>query len=501
MNNEIPVHEAVLENDNETPVDVSLVDNEKLTDVTLVNKVFETAATMFANAQLEEKNEPLDEDLLKVFEDLEQNGFEEELYLKIKKKPAITSVEILPPIKHITMNSRKITKKQKEVDNDQNSEKHSPELVSEVMKLGEKIITMVENQKDGDKDKDEKQRPVSPPAMHKSGKHGQKIITVDDDNEEEDKLNIYLMPLTRHMSCLTADRSLNKRHSILETSPISYCRICLGDFIAAGPNKDTLNSTFIIRSTCGHSYHIECLQNSLSSSGIVKDESITLKKINKILLSYCPRCAEKNMLSTSPLSSSSATTPTLAFSTIVTSCATFTSATSSSTTSLTQANNSVVMSSLIAISQASPISLDSSNADATSYSTNEVLLSNIHNNEFDNNAAVNVDHSPVNVIDSLQSNSSIIDNSIQVSPLLVYRRSPNHLLELRRDILQRLSFVKPKDVWISYNKVNVRLKTGSPIALKDRNDVYLLPMPQQSYTLNNQSYTNHNSRNHNNLRN
>ncbi|KAF7994328.1 hypothetical protein HCN44_003418 [Aphidius gifuensis] len=45
---------------------------------------------------------------------LEENGLEEKMYLEIKK-PAITSVEILLPTKRITMNSRKITKKQKDL--------------------------------------------------------------------------------------------------------------------------------------------------------------------------------------------------------------------------------------------------------------------------------------------------------------------------------------------------------------------------------------------------
>ncbi|XP_044014024.1 uncharacterized protein LOC122856422 [Aphidius gifuensis] len=103
------------------------------------------------------------------------------MYLE-NKKPAITSVEILPPTKRITMNSRKITKKQKEVENDQNGEKHSPELVSESMKLGEKIITLAENQKKRSKDGNtKKEDPVLP---IRSGKHGKKIIAVDDDEDD-----------------------------------------------------------------------------------------------------------------------------------------------------------------------------------------------------------------------------------------------------------------------------------------------------------------------------
>ncbi|KAF7998565.1 hypothetical protein HCN44_010973 [Aphidius gifuensis] len=189
INNEIPVNEPVRENDNETPVDGPGVENEIPADDVMINNEisvnesvrenvnneipvdvsgekndmayvdleYETAAAMFANAQFEVKeNEPIDEDFDKFLEDLvqnalEENGREEKMYLEIKKL-AITSVKILPQTKRITMNSRKITKKQKEVENNQNGEKHSPELVSESMKLGKKIITLAENQKKRSKD-------------------------------------------------------------------------------------------------------------------------------------------------------------------------------------------------------------------------------------------------------------------------------------------------------------------------------------------------------------
>ncbi|KAF7994327.1 hypothetical protein HCN44_003417 [Aphidius gifuensis] len=115
ITNEIPVDEFVRENvNNEIPVDVSGEKN----DMAYVDLEYETAAAMFANAQFEvNENEPIDEDLDKVLEDLvqnalEENNLEEKTYLEIKK-PAITSVKILPLTKRITMNSQKITKKQK----------------------------------------------------------------------------------------------------------------------------------------------------------------------------------------------------------------------------------------------------------------------------------------------------------------------------------------------------------------------------------------------------
>ncbi|KAF7995296.1 hypothetical protein HCN44_005956 [Aphidius gifuensis] len=76
------------------------------------------------------------------------------------------------------------------------------------------------------------------------------------------------------------------------------------------------------------------------------------------------------------------------------------------------------------------------------------------------------------------SSLNILSLSHLMMPLFVYRRSPKYLLD-RKDILTRLPFVNPKDVWISFNKVNVRLNNGSPIILKDRFDLYLLPVPQQ----------------------
>ncbi|KAF7990181.1 hypothetical protein HCN44_010882 [Aphidius gifuensis] len=157
ITNEIPVNEPVRENDNETPVDGPGVEN----DIAYVK--YETAAAMFANAQLEIEipaddvmlltneipvNDPVrendnetpvdgpgdknDRDLVR--NALEENNLEEKTYSEIKKL-AITSVEILPPTKRITMNSQKITKKQKERSKDDNTEK-----------LGEKIMTVDEEE-------------------------------------------------------------------------------------------------------------------------------------------------------------------------------------------------------------------------------------------------------------------------------------------------------------------------------------------------------------------
>ncbi|KAF7987949.1 hypothetical protein HCN44_004765 [Aphidius gifuensis] len=75
INNEIPVNESVRENvNNEIPVDVSGEKNDRA----YVDLEYETAAAMFANAQLEVKeNEPIDEELDKFLEDLVQNALEE----------------------------------------------------------------------------------------------------------------------------------------------------------------------------------------------------------------------------------------------------------------------------------------------------------------------------------------------------------------------------------------------------------------------------------------
>ncbi|KAF7991026.1 hypothetical protein HCN44_000831 [Aphidius gifuensis] len=121
--NEITVDETVRENNNETPVDGPVAENKipvdvEKNDMANTDQKYETAAELFANAQLEIKeNEPVEEELDKFLGDLvqnalEENGLGEKIYSEIKK-PAITSVEILPPTKRITMNSKKITKKQK----------------------------------------------------------------------------------------------------------------------------------------------------------------------------------------------------------------------------------------------------------------------------------------------------------------------------------------------------------------------------------------------------
>ncbi|XP_044005529.1 uncharacterized protein LOC122850444 [Aphidius gifuensis] len=97
--NEITVDETVRENDNETPVDGPVAKNEIPVDVEKNDRAYieyETAVDMFANAQLEIKeNEPIDEELVKFLEDLvqnalEENGLEEKIYSEIKK-PAITT--------------------------------------------------------------------------------------------------------------------------------------------------------------------------------------------------------------------------------------------------------------------------------------------------------------------------------------------------------------------------------------------------------------------------
>ncbi|KAF7987612.1 hypothetical protein HCN44_003475 [Aphidius gifuensis] len=64
---------------------------------------------------------------------LEENGLKEITYSEIKK-PAITSVKILPPTKRITMNS----KKQKEDSKDYNTKKEDPVLPIRSGKHGKK---------------------------------------------------------------------------------------------------------------------------------------------------------------------------------------------------------------------------------------------------------------------------------------------------------------------------------------------------------------------------
>ncbi|KAF7988889.1 hypothetical protein HCN44_007199 [Aphidius gifuensis] len=146
------VDETVRENNNETPVDDPVAENEipvdvEKNDMANTDRKNETAAELFANAQLEIKeNEPVDEELDKFLGDLvqnalEENGLEEKIYSEIKK-PAITSVEILPPTKRITMNSKKITKKQKERSKDDNTEKEDPVLPIRCGKHGKKMIAV-----------------------------------------------------------------------------------------------------------------------------------------------------------------------------------------------------------------------------------------------------------------------------------------------------------------------------------------------------------------------
>ncbi|KAF7990651.1 hypothetical protein HCN44_000456 [Aphidius gifuensis] len=158
--NEITVDETVQANNNETPVDGPGVENEipvdvEKNDMANTDRKYETAAELFANAELEIKeNEPVDEELDKFLGDLVQNALEanglgEKIYSEIKKL-AITSVKILPPTKRITMNSKKITA----VDDDE------------------------ERSKDGNTEKEDPVLPI------RSGKHGKKIIAVDDDEDD-----------------------------------------------------------------------------------------------------------------------------------------------------------------------------------------------------------------------------------------------------------------------------------------------------------------------------
>ncbi|XP_044019475.1 uncharacterized protein DDB_G0280579-like [Aphidius gifuensis] len=170
INNEIPVNDTDREYETaaEMPVDEIVINNEipvneperenvplEKNDMANTARKYETAAELFANAQLEiQENEPVDEELAKFFADLEQsaleeNGLKEITYSEIKK-PAITSVKILPPTKRITMNSKKITA----VDDD---EEHSKDYNTK------------------------KEDPVLP---IRSGKHGKKIIAVDDDEDD-----------------------------------------------------------------------------------------------------------------------------------------------------------------------------------------------------------------------------------------------------------------------------------------------------------------------------
>lgn len=60
--------------------------------------------------------------------------------------------------------------------------------------------------------------------------------------------------------------------------------------------------------------------------------------------------------------------------------------------------------------------------------------------------------------------------------ILVYKRSPLHLTQLRKDILIRHPNCMPKDVWLGNNKVFVRVN-GTIVSLKDRFDLYKLPTP------------------------
>ncbi|KAF7987959.1 hypothetical protein HCN44_004775 [Aphidius gifuensis] len=141
---------------------------------------YETAAELFANAQLEiQENEPVDEEFAKFFADLEQsaleeNGLKEITYSEIKK-PAITSVKILPPTKRITMNS----KKQKEDSKDYNTKKEDPVLPIRSGKHGKKIIAV-----DDEDSKDYNTKKEDPVLPIRSGKHGKKIIAVDDDEDD-----------------------------------------------------------------------------------------------------------------------------------------------------------------------------------------------------------------------------------------------------------------------------------------------------------------------------
>lgn len=62
--------------------------------------------------------------------------------------------------------------------------------------------------------------------------------------------------------------------------------------------------------------------------------------------------------------------------------------------------------------------------------------------------------------------------------VLIYRCSPRHLIQLREDILNRYPGIKSKDVWAGESKVYVKINdTDQIITLKDRHDLYRLPVP------------------------
>lgn len=63
--------------------------------------------------------------------------------------------------------------------------------------------------------------------------------------------------------------------------------------------------------------------------------------------------------------------------------------------------------------------------------------------------------------------------------ILVYKRSPPHLIFLRKDILQQHPQFKQQDVWIGNNKVYVSLN-GTILTIRDRYDLYKLPAPISS---------------------
>ncbi|XP_044015780.1 uncharacterized protein LOC122857593 isoform X2 [Aphidius gifuensis] len=142
INNEIPVNEPEREN-------VPLEKN----DMVDTGREYETAAAMFANAQLEiKKNEPIDEELVKFFADLVQSALEE--------------------------NGQK---KQKERSKDDNTEKQGTVLPIRSGKHGKKIIAVDDDEEHSKDDNTKKEDPVLP---IRSGKHGKKIIAVDDDEDD-----------------------------------------------------------------------------------------------------------------------------------------------------------------------------------------------------------------------------------------------------------------------------------------------------------------------------
>ncbi|XP_044015779.1 uncharacterized protein DDB_G0284459-like isoform X1 [Aphidius gifuensis] len=175
INNEIPVNEPEREN-------VPLEKN----DMVDTGREYETAAAMFANAQLEiKKNEPIDEELVKFFADLVQSALEENGQKKQKERSKDDNTEKQGTV--LPIRSGKHGKKIIAVDDDEehskddNTKKEDPVLPIRSGKHGKKIIAVDDDEEHSKDDNTKKKDPVLP---IRSGKHGKKMIAVDDDEDD-----------------------------------------------------------------------------------------------------------------------------------------------------------------------------------------------------------------------------------------------------------------------------------------------------------------------------